>query len=150
MRTAIFAGSFDPFTIGHADVVSRGLRLFDRIVVAIGLNDSKQAMFSPEERATALTRLYVDNPSVEVRLFQGLTSHFAQELGAVALLRGIRTMADYEYERTMADTNRHLTGIETVLLFTDQRFSHISSSTVRELLRFGQSVEAFLPPGYTI
>ncbi len=146
-RIALFAGSFDPFTIGHYDIVERGLILFDKVVIAIGINDLKKSMFSIDERKRQLTDLYVNESRVEVITYTGLTADIAQKTGATALLRGIRSGADYEYERSLADTNHMLCGIETVLLFTDQKLSHISSHTVRELLSYGRDVTPLLPPG---
>lgn len=149
-RIALFAGSFDPFTIGHYDVVSRGLALFDKIVIAIGINDLKKPLFTAEERFHQIQTFYADNPAVEVITYTGLTADIALEVGAVALLRGIRSGADYEYERTLADTNHYLSGIDTVLLFTAQGLSHISSGSVRELIGYGHNVEAMLPPGFKL
>ncbi len=149
-RIALFAGSFDPFTIGHFDVVKRGLNLFDKIVIAIGINDLKKPMFTAEERLQQISTFYANNPDVEVITYKGLTADIAQKVGAIALLRGIRSGADYEYERTLADTNHYLCGIDTVLLFTAQNLSHISSGSVRELMSYGHDVEEMLPPGFKI
>lgn len=149
-RIALFAGSFDPFTVGHYDVVVRGLRLFDKIVIAIGNNDQKHPMFLAEVRYRQLTSYYAENPAIEVIIYSGLTADVAKKVGAVALLRGIRSGADYEYERTLADTNHYLSGVDTVLLFTAQRLSHISSGSVRELISYGHDVKEMLPPGFKL
>lgn len=145
MRTAIFPGSFDPYTIGHHDIVLRGLALFDRIVIAIGKNSSKQGETSVEERVAAIQKIYADEPRVEVCTYSCLTVDLAAEKGASFLLRGVRNVQDYEYERNMAEANKALSGIETVLLYTRPELAYVSSSLVRELRGYGKNVEAFLP-----
>lgn len=149
-KIALFAGSFDPFTVGHHDIVNRGLRLFDKIVIAIGVNDKKAPCFSAEERFRQISSYYAENPAIEVITYKGLTADIATKVGAAALIRGIRCVADYEYERTLADTNHYLCGIDTVLLFTAQHLSHISSSSIRELLSYHHDVSAMLPPGFKL
>lgn len=149
-RIALFAGSFDPFTIGHYDIVKRGLDLFDKIIIAIGVNDQKKPMFSAEKRLQQISQFYKNNPAVEVITYSGLTADVAKSKGVSALLRGIRSGADYEYERTLADTNHYLCGIDTVLLFTAQELSHISSGSVRELIRYQHNVVEMLPPGFQL
>lgn len=141
-RTAVFAGSFDPFTLGHADIVRRGLEIFDHIVVAIGVNAAKPGS---QTRATAIRRVFADEPRVEVAVYTCLTVDFAQSLGAQFLLRGVRSVKDFEYERDMADINRQLSGLETVILFSRPELSAVSSSVVRELADYGHDVSAFLP-----
>ncbi len=145
MKIAIFPGSFDPFTIGHADIVERGLRIFDKIVIAIGINDSKTGLLSPEQRLETIARLYADNPQVEVCTYNGLTADLALSRHATAMLRAVRSIKDYEYERDLADINRQLSNIDTVLLFSDPRLSAICSSTVRELHHFGKDITPYLP-----
>lgn len=147
---ALFAGSFDPFTLGHYDIVCRALQLFDRVVIAIGNNDKKHTLFSLEQRITMLQNFFSSNDRVEVCSYSGLTVDFARQIKASVLVRGIRSAADYEYERTLADVNQHLMGIDTVLLFTSQALSHISSSIVRELLHYGHDVTNMLPPGIVL
>ncbi|OUO53909.1 pantetheine-phosphate adenylyltransferase [Parabacteroides sp. An277] len=144
-RIALFPGSFDPFTIGHDSLVKRGLTLADRVVVAVGINEKKQNYFPAEERLAVIRKLYADNPRVEVRSYQTLTTDLAHEVEADFILRGIRSVIDFEYEKTIADVNRTLTGIETVFLLAEPQYAHISSSAVRELLFFGKEVSAFLP-----
>lgn len=144
-RIALFPGSFDPFTIGHNSLVKRGLTLADRVVVAVGINEKKQNYFPAEERLAVIRKLYADNPRVEVRSYQTLTTDLAHEVEADFILRGIRSVIDFEYEKTIADVNRTLTGIETVFLLAEPQYAHISSSAVRELLFFGKEVSAFLP-----
>lgn len=147
---ALYAGSFDPFTRGHADIVTRGLALFDEVVVAIGTNEAKRNLYPAEVRLQQISRYYAHQPRVRVLLYTGLTVTLAQELGASALLRGVRSSTDMEYERTLADLNRDIADMETVLLPASQRLSHISSSVVRELLHYGADVSAFLPEGFVL
>lgn len=146
----MYAGSFDPFTRGHADIVGRGLALFDQVIIAIGVNESKRCLFTSDERKRQIERYYADNPRVQVLTYDGLTVSFAQELGVRFLLRGVRSSTDMEYERTLADLNRHIAGMETVLLPASQQLTHISSTVVRELLHFGGNVEDFLPLGFSL
>lgn len=144
-RIALFPGTFDPFTIGHQSLVRRGLELVDEIVISIGINDKKLTYFSLEKRMEAIWNLYKDNPRVKVMSYNQLTVDFAKEVGAGFILRGIRTVNDFEYEKTIADVNRKLTGIETFILFTEPEHTHISSSIVRELLRYGKDFSQFVP-----
>ena len=148
--TAMYAGSFDPFTRGHADIVERGLMLFDRVIIAIGINESKRNLFSPDERLLQISRFYKEEPRVELYTYNGLTVSFAQEMGVRFLLRGDRSSTDMEYERTLADLNRHIADMETILLPASQLFTHISSTVVRELLHFGGDVSGFLPQGFSL
>lgn len=145
MRIAIFPGTFDPFTKGHADIVARGLEIFDRIVVAIGVNDSKVPCQTVEERVAAISRLYDADDRVSVVAYEGLTTDFACQRQAGFILRGVRTIKDYEYERDIADINYQLSGVETVVLFCRPQFAAISSSIVRELKHYGRDVSEFLP-----
>jgi len=144
-KKAIFPGTFDPFTIGHEALVRRGLTFLDEIVVAIGINDSKRSAFTTEERLEAIEKLYANEPRVKVVSYNGLTVDLAIEQQASLILRGIRTTTDLEYEKLIADVNRKVADIETVLLITEPEFAHISSSVVRELMRFGKDVSEFLP-----
>lgn len=141
-RTALFAGSFRPFTLGHADIVARGLEIFDRIIIGVGVNAAKP---SEADHSAAIRQLYADEPRVEVAVYSNLTVDFAAEAGATALLRGVRSTKDFEYERDLADINRQLSGIETVILFSRPEFAAISSSVVRELESYGHDVSPFLP-----
>lgn len=142
---AIFPGSFNPFTRGHQRIVERGLKLFDTIIIAIGRNSEKQAEQSEEERALQIAELYSKNPRVSVQTYETLTVDFAKQVGADFILRGVRTMKDFDYELQMADVNRLLTGIETVVLFAETDKVNISSSLVRELQAFGKDITDFLP-----
>lgn len=147
-RKIVFAGSFDPFTRGHEALVEEALALFDRVVIAIGENIQKRGFLTVENRRRLIDELYADNARVEVAVYQGLTGDFATEIGASALLRGVRNTVDFEYERTMAAANRRLyPHLKTLLLFTPAEVADISSSTVRELVAFGREVTAFLPEG---
>ena len=144
-KTALFAGTFDPFTIGHHRIVMRALQLFSRVVIAVGRNSVKQALHSVDERVEQLRRLYADEPRVEALAYDGLTVDFAKEIGADCLLRGVRSVKDFEYERELADVNRRISGMETLLLISEPEYSSISSSVVRELLSYGKDVSDMLP-----
>ncbi len=145
-RIAVFAGSFNPFTAGHADIVERGLLIFDRVVVAVGTNAAKETCF--QVTATEVVRtLYRNNPRVDVAEYQGLTVEFARSIGACALLRGVRSVRDFEYEHDMADINMRLAGIDTVILFSRPELAAVSASIVRELASYGADVTPFLPKG---
>ena len=141
----MFPGTFDPFTIGHQSLVSRGLALVDEIIISIGINDKKQTYFTLEKRLEAIRCLYKDEPRVKVMSYNSLTVDFAEEVGAEFIMRGIRTVNDFEYEKSIADVNRKLSGIETFILFTEPEHTHISSSIVRELLRYGKDISPFVP-----
>lgn len=144
-RIALFPGTFDPFTIGHQSLVTRGLTLVDEVIISIGINDKKLTYFSLEKRLEAICNLYKNDPRVKVMTYNSLTVDFADEVGAQFILRGIRTVNDFEYEKSIADVNRILTGIETFILFTEPEHTHISSSIVRELLRYGKDISLFVP-----
>lgn len=144
-KTALFPGTFDPFTIGHQSLVNRGLDLMDEIIIAIGINDKKLTYFSLEKRIKAIKCLYRNDPRVNVLSYNSLTVDFATEVGAQFILRGIRTVNDFEYEKSIADVNRKLSGIETFILFTEPEHTHISSSIVRELLHYGKDISQFVP-----
>lgn len=144
-RTAFFAGSFDPFTVGHASVVERSLPLFDRIVIAIGINPAKTTAVVAERRAKEIAALYADEARVSVMTYDGLTVDAARRAGASCLLRGVRSVKDFEYERDMADVNRQLSGLETVLIYSLPQHAAISSSVVRELASFGKDISDFVP-----
>ena len=149
-RIALFPGTFDPFTLGHQSLVKRVLTCADAVVIAIGINEKKQTYYTLEQRVEAIRNLYADEPRVKVITYSGLTVDVAQQEGASFILRGVRSVIDFEYEKAIADVNRQLTGIETLLLFTEPAYAHISSSVVRELLHFGKDVSAFLPQKDTV
>ena len=149
-REAIFPGSFDPFTIGHADIVRRGLQLFDAIVVAVGYNAQKTTGTPVAERVAAIARIYKDEPRVKVVSYSDLTVDLAEREDARFLLRGVRSVKDFEYERDLAAVNAAISpaatpALETVLLIADPRYAHISSSVVRELKAYGRDVTPYLP-----
>ena len=144
-RIALFPGTFDPFTLGHQSLVKRVLTCADAVVIAIGINEKKQTYYTLEQRVSAIRALYAEEPRVKVITYSGLTVDVAQQEQASFILRGVRPVIDFEYEKAIADVNRQLTGIETLLLFTEPAYAHISSSVVRELLHFGKDVSAFLP-----
>ena len=145
MRIAIFPGSFDPFTIGHASIVRRGLEMFDKIVIGVGYNANKSSFLTPEERVAAIEKVYASESRVKVVAYDNLTADLARREQARFVLRGIRSVKDFEYERDIAGINHRLSGVETVLLFTEPHYADISSTIVRELLAFGKDVSEFLP-----
>jgi pantetheine-phosphate adenylyltransferase len=147
-KTGIFVGSFNPFTIGHDSIVRRALPLFDRLVIGVvGDHVSKPGIPPATERMKAIQELYSNEPRIEVRPYYGLSIDFAREVGARFIVKGVRSVKDFEYEREQADMNRLLTNgeVETILLYSEPQFSSISSTMVRELEHFGVDVEAFLP-----
>ena len=145
MRIAIFPGSFDPFTIGHASIVRRGLEMFDKIVIGVGYNANKRSFLTPEERVAAIEKVYASESRVKVVAYDNLTADLARREQARFVLRGIRSVKDFEYERDIAGIIHRLSGVETVLLFTEPHYADISSTIVRELLAFGKDVSEFLP-----
>ncbi|MGV3459867.1 MAG: pantetheine-phosphate adenylyltransferase [Flavobacterium sp.] len=145
MKTAVFPGSFDPITLGHYDIIKRGVGLFDKVVVAIGVNAEKKYMFPLEERQRFIEEAFKDEPKVEVITYQGLTIDLCRKIGAEFILRGLRNPADFEFEKAIAHTNRELSQIETVFLLTAARTSYISSSIVRDVLRNGGDYTILVP-----
>ena len=145
-RTGIFVGSFNPFTIGHDSIVRRALPLFDRLVIGVvGDNVHKPDMPSAEERMQVIRELYAGDERIEVKPYQGLAMDFAKAEGAQFIVKGVRTVSDFEYEQWQADFNRRLGGIETILLYTEPELASVSSSALRELAHFGVDVSEFLP-----
>lgn len=144
-RTAVFPGSFNPFTTGHLDIVERGLKIFDRVIVAIGYNEHKSDNGDLKDRLETIRKIFADRDDVDVAAYSGLTVEFARSNGACAILRGVRNAADFEYERTLADTNAAISEIDTVILATRPELSFVSSSMVRELDNNGYDVSPFLP-----
>ena len=135
MRRALFPGSFDPITLGHYDIINRGVKLFDEVVVAIGINSEKKYMFSLEQRKHFIEEAFKNEPKVKVVTYEGLTIDFCQKMNIDFILRGLRNPADFEFEKAIAHTNRKLSKIETVFLLTAARTSYISSSIVRDVIR---------------
>ena len=146
-RRAIYPGSFDPFTRGHHSIVQRALAFMDEVVIAIGTNPAKHACFPPETRQAMIAELYAAEPRVRVVCYSGLTCDLGKQLDARFILRGVRSTSDFEYEQQMAATNQRISGIETILLFSDPKLSYISSSMVRELMQYDSDVSPFLPKG---
>lgn len=146
MKTALFPGSFDPFTRGHQSIVDRTVAtIADKVIIAIGVNCNKKYTESVESRIEKLHRLYADNPNIEVVSYEGLTIDCATQVGADFIVRGIRCVKDFEYERDIAEVNRRLTGIETVFLFTEPELAHISSTIARELKSYNKDITDYLP-----
>ncbi len=145
MRRAVFPGSFDPITLGHYDIIERGLTLFDELILAIGINADKKYMFSLEERERFIKEAFKNEPKIKVMTYTGLTVDFCQKQDADYILRGLRNSGDFEFEKAIAHTNRQMTAIETVFLLTSSGKSFISSSIVRDILRNGGNVSDFVP-----
>ena len=146
MKTAIFPGSFNPFTKGHYDIVSRALTIFDKVVIGIGYNPDKPKPDDLQQRIEQIAAIYKDNDCVEVEAYDDLTIDFAKRHDATAIVKGVRSIQDFEYERTQAEYNRMMSdGIETVILFADPKYSSLSSSIVRTLKKFGKDVTELLP-----
>lgn len=135
MKRALFPGSFDPLTLGHFDIIKRGVKLFDEIVIAIGINAEKKYMFDLEERRSFIEEAFKDQPKVKIMTYEGMTIDFCKKVKAGFILRGLRNPADFEFEKAIAHTNRRLSKIETVFLLTAANTSHISSSIVRDVIR---------------
>lgn len=146
MKIAVFPGSFDPITIGHETLVRRAMPLFDKIIVAIGINSTKKGLFPIETRTRWLRAVFADYPQVEVDTFEKLTAHYCRRVGARYLLRGLRNASDFDYEKTISQLN-HIVGdgIETVFLIAQPEESHISSTIVREIITGGGDASPFLP-----
>ncbi len=150
-RVALFPGSFDPFTVGHEDIVRRALNLFDRVVVAVGVNSAKRGLLEPEARVRLIERVFADEPRVEVSRYEGLTVEECHRVGAEWIVRGVRGASDFEMERTNAMVNGVVApDVETVMICTRSEYEVVSSSVVRELLTFGGDVAQFLPEGINI
>ncbi|MFN8290767.1 MAG: pantetheine-phosphate adenylyltransferase [Chitinophagaceae bacterium] len=146
MRICLFPGTFDPVTLGHVDIINRALPLFDKIVVGIGINTSKAPMFAPEQRVEWIRQIYKDEERVEGAVYEGLTVDFCKKIGAHFILRGIRYVSDFEYEKTIADANRTLDKtIETIFLTGEPKYTSVASTIVRDIIRNGGDASPFLP-----
>ena len=145
MKKAVFPGSFDPITLGHVDIIERALPLFDEIIIAIGINEAKKYMFSLEERQQFIRDTFKNQPKIKVETYSGLTIDYCQSVNAQYMLRGLRNPADFEFEKAIAQTNRKLSGIDTVFLLTSAETSYISSSIVREVLRHKGDYTVLVP-----
>jgi pantetheine-phosphate adenylyltransferase len=145
-RIALFPGTFDPITIGHLDIINRALPLFDKLIIGIGTNSSKQPMFSEEQRTKWIGEIYINEPKIDVVVYEGLTVSCCQRVGAHFILRGIRYVNDFEYEKAIADMNRSLDNdIETIFLTCLPQYTSVASTLVRDVLRNGGNVTQFLP-----
>ena len=145
-RICLFPGTFDPVTLGHIDIINRSLPLFDKVVVGIGINASKNPMFTADQRRLWFDEIYKDQPKVEVATYDGLTVKFCQSIGAHFILRGIRYVSDFEYEKTIADANRTMDHtIETIFLTGEPKYTSVASTIVRDIIRNGGDASAFLP-----
>jgi pantetheine-phosphate adenylyltransferase len=146
-RIALFPASFDPVTNGHLDIARRAMRLFDEVVLAVAMNVAKSGTFSLDDRLEMLNAVVSDEPALRVTAFEGLTVDYAREIGAVAMIRGVRAMSDFEYEFEMALMNKHLyADVETLFMMPSQEYFYVSSSRLKELTRFGRGVDEFVPP----
>ena len=146
MRICLFPGTFDSVTLGHVDIINRAIPLFDKIIVGIGLNASKAPMFSAEQRLQWIKDLYKDEDRVEGAVYEGLTVDFCKKIGAQFILRGIRYVSDFEYEKTIADANRTLDkSIETIFLTGEPKYTSVASTIVRDIIRNGGDASQFLP-----
>ncbi len=145
MKRAVFPGSFDPITLGHEDIILRALPLFDEIIIAIGINNDKKYMFSLDKRIQFIQDTFRDYPKIKVKTYTGLTIHYCKKVDASFMLRGLRNPADFEFEKAIAQTNRKLSGIDTVFLLTSANTSYISSSIVRDVLRNGGNYSVLVP-----
>lgn len=146
MKTALFPGTFDPVTFGHLDIIERALPLFDKLYVGIGMNSNKQPMFSPETRVQWLNELYRNEPKIEAVMYEGLTVECCKQVGATCIIRGIRYVSDFEYEKAIADMNRSLDeNIETVFLTCLPKYTSVASTLVRDVIKNGGDVSQFVP-----
>ena len=145
MKRAVFPGSFDPITLGHCDIINRGTQLFDELIIAIGENLSKNYLFSLEQRKAFIENIFSDNKKIKVFIYSGLTTDFCKEVKANYILRGLRNSSDFEYENSIAQTNKKTGEIETVFLLSSPEKSFISSSTVREIIKHNGKFEDLVP-----
>jgi pantetheine-phosphate adenylyltransferase len=146
MRIALFPGTFDPITLGHTDVINRALPLFDQIIIGIGMNSGKQTLFNIDQRCQWIKDVYQNESKIDVQTYEGLTVRFCASIGATYILRGIRNVGDFEYEKSIADMNRHLSpNIETIFLACAPQFSSYSSTIVRDVIRHQGDYAQFVP-----
>ncbi len=151
MKIAVFPGSFDPITIGHVQIVKRALPLFDKVIIAVGVNSQKKYLYSLEERLKGIDRVFAKEPKVDVDKHEGLTAHYCIKKNARYLLRGLRNASDFDYEKQLSQMNQIIgDGVETVFFISQPEFSHISSTLVREVIKGGGDATMFLPEGFEI
>ena len=145
-RICLFPGTFDPLTLGHVDIINRAIPLFDKIIVGIGTNVAKAPMFSAEQRVAWIKEIYKDEPKVQGAFYEGLTVNYCKAIGAQFILRGIRYVSDFEYEKTIADANRTMdNSIETIFLTGEPKYTSVASTIVRDIIRNGGNASPFLP-----
>ncbi len=146
MNIAIFPGSFDPITLGHVSVIKRGLPLFDELIIAIGINSGKKSMFDLETRKRWIEEIFKDEPKIKVDTYEGLTVDYCKKMNAKFILRGLRTAADFEFERGIGQVNRYLAeDIETVFILTEAKYTPVSSSIVRDIINHGGDISGLVP-----
>jgi len=150
MKTAIFPGSFDPITLGHQDIIEKSLNLFDNVIIGVGQNSEKKYMFSAEQRKNFVEKTFQSNHNIEVKIYEGLTVDFCNKNNANYIIRGLRSVSDFEFEKTIALTNRRLSGIETVFFLTSAKNSYISSGIVRELIINNGDYSLLIPKGLNL
>ena len=149
MKRAIFPGSFDPITLGHVDIINRATNLFDEIIIAIGVNNDKKYLFTQEQRLQFINNTFKNNSKLKITTYQGLTIDYCNKMNADYILRGLRNPADFEFEKAIAQTNRNLSGIETVFLLTSANTAYISSSIVRDVYRNNGDISSLVPDSVT-
>lgn len=150
MKRAIFPGSFDPITLGHVDIITRSLPLFDELIIAIGVNSTKKYMFSIDQRKEFIQKTFNKIPKITVDTYEGLTVDYCKSIDANFIVRGLRNPADFEFEKTITQVNRRLSNIETVFLLTSAETAFISSSIVREVIHFGGDYRSMVPDAVTV
>jgi len=146
MKKAVFPGSFDPFTLGHLDIIHRAMPLFDKIIIAIGINADKNYRFSLEKRISFIEETFEGDPKIRVTSYHGLTASFCKKIGAGFILRGIRNTTDFNFEQSIAQTNHAIAGIETIFLVSSPEVIHISSTIVRDIMRYNGDYSSLVPP----
>lgn len=144
-RIAVFPGSFDPITLGHIDIIHRALPLFDKIIIAIGVNDAKKHMYALTDRISMLEHVFSGNPKLEVDSYRGLTADFCKEVGAMCILRGLRNTTDFNYEQTIGQANAKVNGVDSIFFMCSPEYSHVSSSIVRDIARNKGDFSSLVP-----
>ena len=150
MKKAVFPGSFDPITLGHVDLIYRGLEIFDEIIIAIGVNADKKQLFSLEDKIQQIINTFVNEPRIKVASYKGLTIDFCKSVNSKYILRGLRNSSDFNYEQSIAQTNSSLSSIESVFLISSPQLTHISSTIVRDIIRNGEDYKSLVPESVII